>query len=99
MKSRQRRSLLPTSARYANQEQCGLHCLEGVPDGREGRRLAKVLVHLRNAPTQWMKELSFGKAYRYAYDEPEAYTADETYFPHELLDSAYNRPVLRRLEI
>jgi putative ATPase len=37
--------------------------------------------HLRNAPTKLMKELGYGKLYRYAHDEPEAYAADENYFP------------------
>jgi putative ATPase len=40
-----------------------------------------VPVHLRNAPTKLMKELGFGRAYRYAHDEPEAYAAGETLFP------------------
>ena len=38
-------------------------------------------VHLRNAPTQLMKELGYGHAYRYAHDEPEAYAAGENYLP------------------
>jgi putative ATPase len=40
-----------------------------------------VPVHLRNAPTKLMKELGYGKEYRYAHDEPEAYAAGETYLP------------------
>jgi putative ATPase len=43
-----------------------------------------VPVHLRNAPTKLMKELGYGRAYRYAHDEPEAYAAGEHYFPDEL---------------
>ncbi len=43
-----------------------------------------VPVHLRNAPTRLMKELGFGREYRYAHDEPEAYAAGETYFPDEI---------------
>jgi len=43
-----------------------------------------VPVHLRNAPTKLMKELGFGREYRYAHDEPEAYAAGERYFPDEL---------------
>jgi putative ATPase len=35
----------------------------------------EVPVHLRNAPTKLMKELGYGHAYRYAYDEPHAYAA------------------------
>ena len=40
-----------------------------------------VPIHLRNAPTKLMKELGYGKAYRYAHDEPEAYAAGEHYLP------------------
>jgi len=40
-----------------------------------------VPVHLRNAPTKLMQELGYGRAYRYAHDEPEAYAAGERYFP------------------
>ncbi|NNF95841.1 MAG: replication-associated recombination protein A, partial [Halobacteria archaeon] len=42
---------------------------------------AEVPLHLRNAPTRLMKELDYGKAYRYAHDEAEAYAAGESYFP------------------
>ncbi|MDD3529153.1 MAG: replication-associated recombination protein A [Gallionellaceae bacterium] len=45
----------------------------------------EVPVHLRNAPTKLMKELGYGRAYRYAHDEPEAYAAGETYFPDDLV--------------
>jgi putative ATPase len=44
----------------------------------------QVPVHLRNAPTRLMKELGYGRAYRYAHDEPDAYAAGEHYFPDEL---------------
>ncbi len=37
--------------------------------------------HLRNAPTKLMKDLGFGKDYRYAHDEEDAFAAGETYFP------------------
>lgn len=57
-----------------------------------------VPVHLRNAPTQLMKALDYGKAYRYAHDEPEAYAAGENYFPEELAGSSYYHPVSRGLE-
>ena len=43
-----------------------------------------VPAHLRNAPTKLMKALGFGREYRYAHDEPEAYAAGERYFPDEL---------------
>ena len=41
----------------------------------------EVPLHLRNAPTRLMKELGYGKDYRYAHDEPDAYAAGENYFP------------------
>lgn len=44
--------------------------------------------HLRNAPTKLMKELGYGKLYRYAHDEPDAYAAGETYLPDGIAASA-----------
>ncbi|MEQ1638425.1 MAG: replication-associated recombination protein A [Methylococcales bacterium] len=58
-----------------------------------------VPLHLRNAPTQLMKSLDYGKHYRYAHDEPEAYAAGETYLPEQLADTRYYQPVARGLEI
>jgi len=59
----------------------------------------EVPVHLRNAPTQLMKGLGYGRDYRYAHDEPEAYAAGERYFPDGLEPRRYYRPVDRGLEI
>ncbi len=59
----------------------------------------EVPVHLRNAPTRLMKELGYGKAYRYAHDEPEAYAAGEDYFPEGMGQPDYYQPVPRGLEI
>ena len=59
----------------------------------------EVPIHLRNAPTKLMKELGYGKEYRYAHDEPEAYAAGETYFPEEIGEQQYYNPVPRGLEI
>ena len=58
-----------------------------------------VPIHLRNAPTKLMKELGYGKQYRYAHDEPDAYAAGERYFPEELGERVYYHPVQRGLEI
>ena len=58
----------------------------------------EVPVHLRNAPTKLMKELGYGKAYRYAHDEPEGYAAGEQYFPVETGERRYYQPVARGLE-
>lgn len=59
----------------------------------------EVPVHLRNAPTQLMKNLDYGKAYRYAHDEPDAYAAGENYFPERMGPKQYYHPVPRGLEI
>jgi putative ATPase len=59
----------------------------------------EVPLHLRNAPTRLMKELGYGRRYRYAHDEPDAYAAGETYVPEELGNPTYYRPVDRGLEI
>ncbi len=55
--------------------------------------------HLRNAPTKLMKELGYGKLYRYAHDEPDAYAAGETYLPEGIGDPQWYQPVPRGLEI
>jgi putative ATPase len=59
----------------------------------------EVPLHLRNAPTKLMKELGYGKTYRYAHDEPEAYAAGEQYFPDDMEPVRYYQPVARGLEI
>jgi putative ATPase len=58
-----------------------------------------VPLHLRNAPTRLMKELGYGKNYRYAHDEPDAYAAGESYFPEGMPPREYYKPVPRGLEI
>ncbi|MBP6115290.1 MAG: replication-associated recombination protein A [Neisseriaceae bacterium] len=58
-----------------------------------------VPVHLRNAPTKLMKELGYGKAYRYSHDEPHAYSAGETYMPDGMEEPDFYQPVDRGLEI
>ena len=55
--------------------------------------------HLRNAPTKLMKELGYGKLYRYAHDEPDAYAAGETYLPEGMAEPGWYQPVPRGLEI
>jgi putative ATPase len=59
----------------------------------------EVPLHLRNAPTKLMKALDYGKTYRYAHNEPDAYAAGENYFPEELAGTRYYQPVSRGLEI
>lgn len=58
-----------------------------------------VPMHLRNAPTKLMKELGYGKTYRYAHDEPHAYAAGESYLPDGMEDPHWYQPVPRGLEI
>jgi len=58
-----------------------------------------VPMHLRNAPTRLMKDLGFGKTYRYAHDEPDGYAAGENYFPDEMKARRYYQPVPRGLEL
>jgi putative ATPase len=58
-----------------------------------------VPMHLRNAPTKLMKELDYGKDYRYAHDEPDGFAAGETYLPAGLETPGWYQPVPRGLEI
>ena len=57
-----------------------------------------VPVHLRNAPTALMKDLDYGKDYRYAHNEEGAYAAGENYLPDELEGKQYYFPTDRGLE-
>jgi putative ATPase len=59
----------------------------------------EVPLRLRNAPTGLMKGLGYGRGYRYAHDEPDAFAAGETYFPDELPPRRYYEPVPRGLEM
>ena len=59
----------------------------------------EVPLHLRNAPTRLMKDIGYGKGYRYAHDEPGGYAAGERYFPDAMPDRRYYVPVARGLEI
>ncbi len=58
-----------------------------------------VPMHLRNAPTKLMKELDYGKGYRYAHDEPDGFAAGERYWPEGMTSPGFYRPVERGLEI
>ncbi len=58
-----------------------------------------VPMHLRNAPTKLMKELDYGKDYRYAHNEENAFAPGESYFPDEMEETRYYEPVERGLEI
>jgi putative ATPase len=69
-----------------------------MKDAQENGTL-EVPLHLRNAPTQLMRKLHYGKNYRYAHNEPNAYADGELYFPEELKDRQYYFPVPRGLEL
>jgi putative ATPase len=58
-----------------------------------------VPMHLRNAPTKLMKELDYGKGYRYAHDEADGFAAGEQYMPDGMKDALFYEPVERGLEI
>ncbi|HIF80460.1 MAG TPA: replication-associated recombination protein A [Gammaproteobacteria bacterium] len=58
-----------------------------------------VPVHLRNAPTKLAQQLEHGKGYRYAHDEPNQYSQEQTYLPEELQGRTYYEPVDSGLEI
>ena len=58
-----------------------------------------VPLHLRNAPTRLMKQLDYGKGYRYAHDEADAFAAGERYLPDGMPEQQFYQPVPRGLEI
>jgi putative ATPase len=57
-----------------------------------------VPLHIRNAPTRLMKDLGYGKGYRYAHDEADAYSAGQTYFPEGMPAVEWYKPTDRGLE-
>jgi putative ATPase len=67
-------------------------------DARDSGSL-EVPMHLRNAPTRLMKELGYGRNYRYAHDEQDAFAAGESYFPDDMAPRRYYDPVPRGLEL
>jgi len=58
-----------------------------------------VPMHLRNAPTRLMKDLDYGKGYRYAHDEEGGFAAGETYLPDGMKSPGFYHPVERGMEI
>ena len=58
-----------------------------------------VPLHLRNAPTRLMKQLDYGKGYRYAHHEEGAFAAGENYWPEDMAAQGFYQPVPRGLEI
>ena len=64
--------------------------------GEDGTR--PVPLHIRNAPTKLMKNLGYGKDYRYAHDEPDAFAAGENYLPEGMPAVEWYKPTERGLE-
>ena len=58
-----------------------------------------VPLHIRNAPTKLMKDLGYGKDYRYAHDEQDAFAAGEDYFPEGMPAVEWYQPSARGMEI
>ena len=58
-----------------------------------------VPLHLRNAPTALMKNLDYGRNYRYAHDEEGGFAAGERYLPDGMDEPGFYQPVRRGLEI
>lgn len=71
---------------------------EALSEARENGSL-EVPMHIRNAPTQLMKEFGYAKGYRYAHEEEGAFAAGETYFPDEMGERIYYHPVERGMEL
>lgn len=71
---------------------------EAMSDAKSSGSM-EVPMYLRNAPTRLMKQLGHGVGYRYAHDEPEAFASGQTYFPDQMVNRQYYRPVSRGLEI
>jgi len=57
-----------------------------------------VPMNLRNAPTRLMKDLGYGRGYRYAHDEEDAYAAGENYLPEGMAPVRWYKPTDRGLE-
>jgi putative ATPase len=64
--------------------------LEAMQDARELGNL-EVPLHLRNAATSLMRDIGYGRGYRYAHDDPSA-AADQTHLPDPLMEKRYYRP-------
>lgn len=71
---------------------------QAMADAQQSGSL-EVPAHLRNAPTQFMKDQGFGENYRYAHDEADGFAAGESYLPEQLTGRRYYEPVDRGLEI
>ena len=82
----------------ASKSNAGYSAFNSARDFVSSDQTKSVPNHLRNAPTKLMGELGFGKAYRYAHDEPHAYAAGENYLPDGMQKPNWYKPVNRGLE-
>ena len=71
---------------------------QAMKDARSSGDL-EVPIHLCNASTKLMKELGYGEGYRYAHNEPGAFSKGQSYFPKEMGEQIYYEPTDRGLEI
>jgi putative ATPase len=70
----------------------------GAADAASKEIAEPVPLHLRNAPTRLMKELEYGKGYRYAHDEAEGVAADMVCLPPAHEGRQFYEPTDRGLE-
>lgn len=82
----------------AKSNACYVAFNEAMSDAQKYGSL-EVPMQIRNAPTKLLKQLGYGKDYRYAHDEANAYAAGENYFPDNMPIKQYYRPVPRGMEI
>lgn len=59
----------------------------------------EVPMHIRNAPTQMMDQMGYGKEYQYAHDHDEAFVPGESYLPEPISQETFYHPVARGLEV
>ena len=64
--------------------------LEAMQDAHDFGNL-EVPLHLRNAVTSLMRDIGYGRGYRYAHDDPSA-SADQAHLPEALKGKRYYRP-------
>lgn len=64
--------------------------LQDIRSGTPGT----IPMHLRNAPTQLMKDSGYGKEYQYPHDNEDGFV-DEVYLPENMKQKVYYKPVKR----
>jgi len=75
----------------APKSNAGYRALHAALDAARETPSAPVPLHIRNAPTDLMKEMGYGRGYRYAHDEPTAYAPQE-YLPDALRGRTFYQP-------